>query len=100
MNKITLQLAKPIQAHGETLATLEFREPTGKDVAECGMPFSIETGAGGTQSQKIDTRAIAAYIVNLAGIPPSTMDHLSVADFLKATGIVVDFFGDAPAPAS
>lgn len=87
--KITL--SRPIEAHGETLAELELREPTGEDIMECGMPFEFVDGKKGTR-RHIDTRSMGAYISALASIPPSSVAKLHPSDFIALSGAVVGFF--------
>ncbi|WP_298214627.1 phage tail assembly protein [Acidocella sp.] len=88
-----MKLIKPIQAHGETITELNFREPTGNDIIACGFPFKIET-SGRETKQVIDTQAIGAYIAALAGIPSSSVAQLAVLDYTRAMGEIVGFFGD------
>lgn len=83
----TIKLSKAIVAHGEELTELTLREPTGKDIRTCGSHIT-GNGRGGS----IDTEAIARYISALAEIPPSSVDLLSGADFLKAQSAVLGFF--------
>ena len=92
-----MKLTKPIKAHGEELADLTFREPTGNDLISCGFPFKMELSAG-RSVRVVDTQAVAAYISALAGVPPSSVAQLSVIDFTRAMGEVMGFFGDSPSP--
>lgn len=95
----TLTLTKPIKAHGEDVSVLTFREPTGKDIRECGVPYSI--GQRGDEVVTYpDARNTAKLIVALAGIPTSSVDQLSMADFNAAMMVVIGFFGAAAADTS
>lgn len=87
----SLTLQRPIQAHGEEVRQLTFRPLTTKDIRSLGMPFGFGKEGGSTP----DTAVIARYVVALAGIPSSSVDHLSPPDFLAAMGVVLDFFGSA-----
>lgn len=91
---LTLPLARPVEAHGETVAALTLREPTGKDLRQCGLPYriSMETGEA-----TIDAPAMAKMIAALAAVPPSTVDRLSAEDWQAAMAAVLGFFGQAPA---
>lgn len=94
---VSLKLTTPIQAHGETVNTLEFRAPNGKDLAECGLPFTTES-EGGRATMKPDTRSVSKLISSLAAIPDSSVGMLSGLDYLSAMGVVMDFFADTATP--
>ncbi len=85
-----VQLSKPISAHGEEVTSLTLREPTGKDVKECGVPFGIE--GGGVVLQPAPA---AKLISRLAGIPSSSVDALSAPDFLTLANTVIGFFSSS-----
>ncbi len=87
----TMKLRKSIQAHGELLGELSFREPVGHDLVKSGMPmFTDQAG-----NKRTDPEAITRLIANLTEIPPSSVGTMSLPDFIEATGIVVGFFADA-----
>ncbi len=90
-----LKLIKPIEAHDEMLAELEFRLPTGRDIAACGYPFQIvfQTGVS-----VFDPEAISKYISALAGIPRPSVDRMAVLDWSRAMGVVLGFFADTETP--
>ncbi len=88
----TVELSSPVEAHGETLAALTLRSPTGRDIRLCGLPYRF-TAEGETQ---IDATAMAKMVVALAGVPPSTIDRLSAPDWQAAMAAVLGFFNSAP----
>ena len=81
-----LTLTTPIQAHGTTMTTLSFKEPTGNDYVEAGVPIK--------EGGRIDTKVVADYISRLAGIPMSAVKSISFKDLMKAQNIVLGFFAD------
>jgi hypothetical protein len=87
---VTLPLSAPIEAHGEPVKELTFRDPTAKDIRVMGFPFVVTKEADIVP----DAAAIARYIVTLAGIPTSSVDRLAPRDFLAATMAVMGFFGE------
>lgn len=91
-NSLCFQLSEPVMAHGEQVKELVLREPTAKDIRECGFPLD---GKG-----NINTAAIAEYISNLAAIPPSSVDNLSAGDFSELMGQIVLFFVPKSQPIS
>lgn len=99
MTAQTLSLKKSIEAHGETVSVLTFREPTGKDLAETGLPMLTES-EGGRSRMVPNTRVISELIARLAGIPNSSVGMMSVPDFMGATEIVLGFFSDSATPAT
>jgi hypothetical protein len=87
---IKLTLTKPIQAHGSSISTLEFRPPTGEDILDIGSPpFQIDE----KRRTHIDLAVTGEYIVRLAAIPASSVKLLSPADLMGAFGVVAGFFG-------
>lgn len=89
--KVQLALTKPIQAHGEQIAVLEFRPPTGEDLLEVGAPpFIIDK----KERTHIDLTVTGEYIERLCDIPRSSVKLMSPADMIAAFGVVAGFFGD------
>jgi hypothetical protein len=91
MKTIDFELSKPIKAHGEEIHVLKLREPTGKDVRECGYAIEISKGKG----ISIKESAIFDYIERLAGIPPSSVDQLAPYDLLMLGALISGFFAPA-----
>lgn len=89
----TVTLSKAINAHGEELTELNFREPTVKDIRQIGLPQRLMPSTDG-DSVAIDVRAdiVAQYIARLAAIPMSSVDQLAIADFNVCMGVVMGFF--------
>ncbi|MBM6634621.1 phage tail assembly protein [Leclercia adecarboxylata] len=81
-------LNQPVNAHGETISVLEFKEPTGKDVRELGYPYQMNQD----ESIKLQAHIIAKYIVRLASVPLSTVDQMSPGDLNTAGWLVAGFF--------
>ncbi|MBR0677948.1 phage tail assembly protein [Roseomonas alkaliterrae] len=94
---VRIPLSTPIEAHGETLSEITLREPTGRDLRLCGLPYRIAMETG---EATIDAPAMAKMIAALAAIPPSAVDRLSAEDWQAAMGAVLGFFGKAEAAAS
>jgi len=86
-----MKLSTPITAHGETRHELTFREPKGADLVKCGIPFAVAVTAKGLRIEP-DAETVAAWIADLAGIPPSAVATLSFVDMAAAMGQVVGFF--------
>ena len=88
----TVTLTNPIPAHGEDVNELTFREPTGSDISQCGVPFTLLPDGGVIQP---DAAALRKMMSRLAGVPPSSIDKLVAVDWMKCMGAVLDFFGDS-----
>lgn len=86
-------LTKPIEAHGETISSLDLKELTGADITACGVPFATIQGADGKTAIQINAKEISQMISTLAGIPTSSVGKLSAADWMKAASAVIGFFG-------
>jgi hypothetical protein len=97
----SLTLLVPIQAYGETVTKLEFRDPIGKDLRICGFPFKFEAGeAESAGYSHPNAQAIHALIARLSNIPPSAVDTLCLADFAACMEIVTSFFGQGKSPST
>jgi hypothetical protein len=92
---MTMELSKPIQAHGREVKELEFREPNGGDVAACGFPFKFTINEDGTQTIAPEAAAITQLISRLGNIPLSAARSLSFADWMACMGAIFDFFGQS-----
>lgn len=88
MSEVTIPLSKPITAHGAEISELTLREPNAGDVMECGYPLGIDDGLAIPQAAPV-----GRLIARLAGIPPSSVKQLSMPDYNRAMGVVLDFFG-------
>lgn len=90
MTEITLK--NPIEVAGEQITSLQFKDPTVADIRKCGMPFTVDTNNG--SRVVFDAEVIARYVSRLCAVPPSTVDKLSIPDFLQCQAVVMGFFGD------
>jgi hypothetical protein len=86
-----VRLSKPIEAHGNTLSELKLREPTGRDLRTCGVPYRL----GADESMQIEASVMHRMIAQLAQVPPSAVDQLSASDWQEAATVVLGFFGPA-----
>lgn len=91
---VTLDLSVPVQAHGETVARLSFRAPTGRDIRAAGLPYRLAADG----EVLVDAAAMHRMIVALAAVPPSTVDAMAAADWQAAMAVVLGFFGSAAGP--
>lgn len=88
---ITVQLSRPITAHSEELTALTFREPVPEDLMQIGSPVLLIPSADGDMGIDVRPKVIAQYIARLAGIPPSSVKSLCVADFMACQGALLPF---------
>lgn len=89
MDDNTVTLSKPIQAHGETVGALTFREPNGDDIMTCGYPLQMHADGSFVPI----AGAIGKYIGRLANIPASSVKTINPRDFQACLMVVVGFFG-------
>ncbi len=94
-HELMISLSTPITAHGEEIDHLTLRQPTTGDLIELGQPMRLLPG-NGLDEPAIDIRmnVVAHYVARLAAIPLSSVKALSLADFGKATQVVLGFFVD------
>lgn len=87
---IKLQVA--IEAHGEPLTTLTLRRPTTTEARAIKvLPYKI----GKDEEVSLDLDAAAKYIAVCAGIPPSSVNQLDLADLNSLSWVVAGFFMSA-----
>ena len=92
---IKLQVA--IEAHGAPLTSLTLRRPTMTEARAIKvLPYKI----GKDEEVSLDLDAAAKYISVCAGIPPSSVNQLDLADLNSLSWVVAGFFMSAASPAS
>lgn len=87
-------LAKPIQAHGEELKAVTFREPTAGDIIKVGNPVILDMA---TDPPVIthDARKMTSMIAALANIPPSSVAQMAPNDWVGCAWLLSPFFTPA-----
>ncbi|MCP1289819.1 phage tail assembly protein [Chromobacterium sp. S0633] len=97
MSEIRIPLSAPITAHGEEITELVLRKPTTAESRAVGvLPYRI----GAANMPEINVPASCQYISKCAGIPPSSVDLLDVADLNAACWAVAGFFLNPGSPTS
>ncbi len=87
---VKLQVA--IEAHGEPLTELTLRRPTVQEVrAIKALPYRIDKN----EEVGLDMDVAAKYIAVCAGIPPSSVNQLDLADLNTLSWAVAGFFMSA-----
>ena len=93
---VKLQVA--IEAQGETLAELNLRRPTVQEVRTIkALPYKIDKN----EEVSLDMDVTAKYIAVCAGIPPSSVNQLDLADLNTLSWAIAGFFmsaASAPSP--
>jgi hypothetical protein len=72
-NEFVYKLDRELDAHGEKISELRFREPTGKDIVSYGNPIRLDLSMNETHMQN--------QMVALAGVPPSTIGQLTAREW-------------------
>ncbi|KAA8693619.1 MULTISPECIES: phage tail assembly protein [Pseudomonas syringae group] len=84
-----IDLASPIEAHGETVSQLTFRRPTAQEArAIKALPYRIDKN----EEVSLDLDVAAKYIAVCAGIPPSSVNQLDLCDINTLSWKVASFF--------
>ncbi|WP_430445480.1 MAG: phage tail assembly protein [Pseudomonas piscis] len=97
MSKVTIELSEPIQAHGETLNTLELRRPTVQDCRDIkALPYKLDKD--GEVILLLDVAS--KYMAVCAGIPPGSVGQLELHDFNGIAWTIASFFMSAASPKS
>lgn len=84
-------LSKPVNAHGEELRYLKWREPTGADIERAGNPIIVDF-FGEKPSLTFNEKKMSAMISTLCQIPPSTVRQLTAGDWNAIAWKLVRFF--------
>ena len=84
-------LSKPIQAHGDELRILRWREPTGGDIERAGNPVQLDF-SGENPTMTFNERKMAAMISTLTAIPPSSVRQLTAKDWNAIAWRLFRFF--------
>ncbi len=86
-------LSKPIEAHGEQVTILRWREPTGFDIEKAGNPIVVETSPGGDRLRvTFDEKKMSAMISQLSKVPPHSVRSLVARDWNAVAFKVFRFF--------
>ena len=97
MSDITVNLSRPVSAHGEEVGQITLREPTTEDIIDIGLPTLIIVGDGESTGVEVRQKVVAKYISTLAAIPMSSVRSLSPTDFSACSAAVMDFFAQGSA---
>jgi len=87
-----MKLQVAIEAHGEPVTELTMRRPTVQEVrAIKALPYKIDKN----EEVSLDMDVAAKYIAVCAGIPPSSVNQLDLADLNALSWAVASFFMSA-----
>lgn len=89
------ELIKPIEAHGEPVTILRFREPTANDLILIGNPVIFDPISDPPKVTH-DERRMSAMFARLAGIPPSSISLMSPRDWVTCAWGLTPFFVPVP----
>jgi tail assembly chaperone E/41/14-like protein len=90
--EIRSALRKPIQANGEEVSELVFREPNGGDIERAGNPVIVDVFSGDTIKLTFDEKKMTAMMSRLAAVPPSSIRQLHPKDWNSIAWQLVHFF--------
>ena len=88
---MVVTLEKPVQAHGDMVKELSFREPTGGDIEKAGFPleFDFQQEPPGIS---INEKKMGALMSLLAKVPPTTIKALAPKDWSTCAWGIAGFF--------
>ncbi|WP_455424794.1 phage tail assembly protein [Dryocola sp. LX212] len=91
---IIIPLSKPVQVHGSSVSEVELKDPTLEQIQRFGLPASMDGGGNFT----VNAQVAVKYIPELAGIPPSSLNHLTPFDINNLCWAIWRFFMIPPTP--
>ncbi len=88
-----MKLSRTIKdTNGSDTDEVILREPTVEDQDRVGFPFTFDKDGNTTVNAKLITN----YISRLGNLPMSSVNKISLPDWNKLMGEILDFFADAP----
>src|SRR5262245_1556974 len=91
IDPFSFKLSKPIQAHGQEISILRWREPTAGDIERAGNPIIVDL-FGEQPRLTFDERKMSGMMSVLAQVPPSSVKQLSASDWNTIAWKMVRFF--------
>jgi hypothetical protein len=82
----TIDLLYPVQAQGETIASVTLQLPTGMDLWHAGDPFSEGPG------KPANLRVLITLLSRLAAVPESSIKRFSVPDLKTIEAALLPLF--------
>jgi hypothetical protein len=89
------ELSRAIEAHGETVSVLIFREPTARDLLQIGNPVIFDPISDPPRVTH-DERKMHAMLSLLGNVPPSSIAQLSPRDWVSCAWGLTPFFVPVP----
>jgi hypothetical protein len=90
----TIELRKPIEAHGRSIDTLLLKRPKAGHLRRMGIRVGI-TGDETNHRMEFDPfDVVCRYLDVMADIPRSSIDNLEPADLFKVLPVVMGFLLD------
>jgi hypothetical protein len=89
------ELSKPIEAHGEQVTVLNFREPTARDLLSIGNPVIFDPISDPPKVTH-DERKMTQMMSALAAVPPSSIQQLTPRDWITCAWGLTPFFVPIP----
>jgi len=93
MDPVTLTLSQPVQGPEGEITALTLRPPVGKDLRECGLPYTVGNGV------EFDAEVCAKLMARLSGVVPPVIDRLAAGDFIAGCMTILGFM-TPPTPAA
>jgi hypothetical protein len=93
VNAFEQELARPIQAHGQEITVLKWREPTAGDLEYAGVPITVDFFTdSGKPTVSFNEKKMSAMISRLCQVPPSSVSQLAAGDWHGIAWKLVRFF--------
>jgi hypothetical protein len=86
-----LSLRKPINAFGDTVTEIKFREPTAGDIERIGNPITIALYENNPKMH-FEAQTMTMMMAHLAGVPPSTIRQMHPRDWNNGAWKLANFF--------
>jgi hypothetical protein len=86
-----LSLRKPINAFGDPVMEIKFREPTAGDIERIGNPITIALYENNPKMH-FEAQTMTMMMAHLAGVPPSTIRQMHPRDWNNGAWKLANFF--------
>lgn len=88
----TRRLNRAVQAHGEMIDEISFREPIAKDIVRYGLPVNFPIMIDPDAQVTFDEPKMTAMMAQLAAVPVSAIEAMTPGDWTSCAWGLAPFF--------
>lgn len=89
---LVIPLTKPINANGEEIDKISFREPTAGDIDRLGNPVNLDFMGADNPKVTFDAKVMTNMMSHLSATPPSGLKQMTTRDWNTCAWSLARFF--------